>query len=314
MADHTVVVTGGAGFIGTRVVDRLLRRGTPVRILDNLHRADHVRLAELAGRGAEVTLGDVRDRALVQRVVRDADGVIHLAAVCLNKSIADPQESLEVNLVGSDNVFEEAGRAGVRRVVFASSASVYGDPERLPMHETDLPRPQTPYCIAKLASEHLLAFHAQRHDVQWNALRFFNVYGPGQQTDAYYTSVILRFVERLAAGEPPLIDGSGDQSMDFVHVDDVADATVMAFDSDVHGQVFNVGTGRSTTIAQLARILAEAMDVDVEPVFRPRDVLVSRRAAAVDRARDVLGFEAGIDVERGLRDLVGRVRGEVPVP
>ena len=206
MSRNTVVVTGGAGFIGSRVVERLLARGTTVRILDNFHRADHERLAVMVGRGAHLTIGDVRDRNVVEEVVRGADGVIHLAAFCLNKSLADPEESLQVNLVGSEHVFDEACRAGVRRIVFASSASVYGEPERLPMRESDMPRPQTPYCIAKLAGEHLLAFHAPRHGVEWNVLRYFNVYGPGQQTDAYYTSVILRFVERLAAGDPPLID------------------------------------------------------------------------------------------------------------
>jgi UDP-glucose 4-epimerase len=236
------------------------------------------------------------------------DRVAHLAALCINKSIADPTESFDVNLLGSQHVFESAAEHRVNRVVFASSASVYGDPKRLPMREADPPDPRTPYCISKLAGEHALRFYAERRQLPWMALRFFNVYGPGQQTDAYYTSVILTFLRRLARGEAPIIDGDGAQSMDFVHVDDVARAVVMALESDASGEVLNVGSGSQTTIADLARILIVHMGVGIDPVFRPRPVLVSRRSADVNRIREVLGWTPTIKVEDGLRSVVNHLK------
>jgi UDP-glucose 4-epimerase len=302
---QTVLVTGGAGFIGTRLNARLLDRGYRVRIFDNFYRADRAVLSDLlASDRVELVEGDVRYRAAVDRAMQGVDRVVHLAALCINKSQADPEESLEVNLAGSENVFASAASAGVQRLVFASSASVYGDPEHLPMAEDGPLRPQTPYCIAKLASEHLLGFYQRSRGLSWNAMRYFNVYGPGQKTDAYYTSVVLTFLRRVLDGEPPIIDGKGEQSMDFIHVDDVAEATALALDSDVDGHVFNVGTGLQTTIAQLAHLLVKAVGSDVEPQFRPRDVLVARRAADTAKARELLGFTHRIPVEEGIMDLV----------
>jgi UDP-glucose 4-epimerase len=305
----TVLVTGGAGFIGTIVTRQLLERGWRVRILDNFYRPDRTRLDALRSAAAlEIIEGDVRYRAAVDRAMAGVDRVVHLAALCINKSIADPTESFEVNLLGSQHVFESAAEHRVARVVFASSASVYGDPKRLPMRETDAPDPRTPYCISKLAGEQALRFYAERRQLSWMALRFFNVYGPGQQTDAYYTSVILTFLRRLARGEAPAIDGDGAQSMDFIHVEDVARAVVLAVEAGSSGEVLNVGSGTQTTIADLARVLIAHMGVDIQPEFRPRPVLVSRRCADVTRIREVLGWTPTIDVELGLRTVVEHLR------
>jgi UDP-glucose 4-epimerase len=166
--------------------------------------------------------------------------------------------------------------------------------------------PMTPYCISKLTGEQLLAFHARRWAMTWIALRFFNVYGPGQKPTAYYTSVINHFVKWLRNGEPPVIDGRGEQSMDFVHVHDIARAVVMALDVDPARATvpINIGTGIDTTVADLARTLIGAVGLDVEPLFNPREVLVSRRAADTTRAREVLGWEPMIDLATGMKDLV----------
>jgi UDP-glucose 4-epimerase len=303
-SERRVLVTGGAGFIGSRVCSQLREQGLTVRVFDNLYRADPEVLAtQRATAGLEFVEGDVRYRAAVDAAMEGVEGVIHLAALCINKSVADPAESLDVNLVGSQHVFDAAARRGVRRLVFASSASVYGEPERLPMREDDVLRPQTHYCIAKAASEQLLAFYRTRHGLSSNALRFFNVYGPGQKTDAYYTSVIQVFLRRIVNGEAPVIDGDGSQSMDFVHVDDVARAVVMAYESERSGLVLNVGTGIDTTIAQLARWLVAATGRDLAPQFRPRPTLVTRRAADVSRIRAELGWEPSVAVEPGLQAL-----------
>jgi UDP-glucose 4-epimerase len=216
---------------------------------------------------------------------------------------------MDINLMGSHNVFAAAADHGVRRVIFASSASVYGEPEKIPIHEDDPLRPATPYCISKRGAEDLLRFCQRQRGLSWIALRFFNVYGEGQKTTAYYTSVINHFVARLRNGEPPVIDGRGEQSMDFIHVHDVARATVLALGAETDNMPINVGTGVDTSVATLARVLIAAVGADVEPQFNPRDVLVSRRAADITRAREVLGFEAAIGVEEGMTNLVKRSMG-----
>jgi UDP-glucose 4-epimerase len=306
----TIFFTGGAGFIGMHVIPMLLERGYNVRLFDNMFRGDRDRVAELVATGrVELIDQDVRYGGAVHQAMKGCESVIHFAAVSINKSQADPHESIDINMVGNHNVFSAAADHGVRRLVFASSASVYGDPEKIPMHEDDPLRPMTPYCISKRAGEDLLGFYQRRAGLSWIALRYFNVYGEGQKTTAYYTSVINHFVTRLKNGEPPVIDGKGEQSMDFIHVQDIARATVMALDAEMDNMPINVGTGIETSVATLARILIAAVGVDVEPQFNPRDVLVSRRAADISRAREILGFEAAISVEEGMNNLAKRSMG-----
>jgi UDP-glucose 4-epimerase len=305
----TVLVTGGLGYIGSHVVPDLLNRGWRVRILDNYYRSDKTVAANLkAMDNVEVIDADVRYANAVEGAMHGVEAVVHLAAVCLNKSISDPTESLDVNLLGTQNVMDAAVRSSVSRFVYASSASVYGNPTSLPMRETDKPAPMTPYCIAKLAGEYLLDFHGQTSKMSWLALRFFNVYGPGQQTDAYYTSVVLTFLRRLAAGSAPVIDGRGEQSMDFVHVADVARAVGMALDSTATGEVLNVGTGTQTTIAELADELTRILGSDAKPVFRPREVLVTQREASIERIREVLGWSPTIELPEGLASVVDSLK------
>ena len=301
----TVLVTGGLGYIGSHVVPELLDRGWRVRIFDNNYRSDPNVAATLkAMDNVDVIEGDVRYANAVDSAMLGVEAVVHLAAVCLNKSISDPTESLDVNLLGTQNVLDAAARSSVSRFIYASSASVYGNPTSLPMTETDKPAPLTPYCIAKLAGEQLLDFHGQTSKMTWLALRFFNVYGPGQQTDAYYTSVVLTFLRRLAAGDAPVIDGRGEQSMDFVHVTDVARSVGMALDSTATGQVLNVGTGTQTSIAELADELTRILGSDAKPVFRPREVLVTQREASTERIREVLGWEPTVPLQEGLASVV----------
>ncbi|MFG3707809.1 NAD-dependent epimerase/dehydratase family protein [Micromonospora sp. NPDC047670] len=305
MSKQTVFITGGAGFIGLHVVPMLLEKGYKVRIFDNMFRGDRNRVAELVATGdVELIDQDVRYGGAVHAAMKGCDYVIHLAAVSINKSQADPYESIDINMVGNHNVFAAAADHGVKRLVFASSASVYGDPKKLPMHEDDRLDPLTPYCISKRAGEDLLGFYQRSKGLNWIALRFFNVYGPGQKPTAYYTSVINHFVKRLKNGEPPVIDGKGEQSMDFIHVHDIARSVVAAMEAEQGNVPVNIGTGIDTSIATLAEILIKAVGVDVQPQFNPREVLVSRRAADITRAREVLGWEPTIAVEDGMTDLI----------
>jgi UDP-glucose 4-epimerase len=301
----TVFISGGAGWIGLKTIPHLLEKGYAVRIFDNMSRGDRAAVSALVDAGGvEVVEQDVRYGGAVHAAMKGCTHAIHFAAVSINKSQADPYESMDINMIGNHNVFAAAADHQVERLVFASSASVYGPPKRLPMLESDPLDPQTPYCISKRAGEDLLGFYQRRNDLSWIALRFFNVYGPGQKTTAYYTSVINHFVNRLKNGEPPVIDGRGEQSMDFVHVEDIARATVLALESEKDNVALNVGTGVDTTIAQLAKILIEAVGVDVEPQYNPRDVLVDRRAASTELAEQTIGFRAQIDVVDGMTDLV----------
>jgi UDP-glucose 4-epimerase len=301
----TVFVTGGAGFIGLHVVPMLVERGHRVRIYDNMFRGDRDAVERLAAGGAvDLVDQDIRYGGAVHAAMRGSDVVIHLAAMSINKSVADPYESVDLNVSGTHNVIAAGADHGVRRLVFASSASVYGDPQKLPMHEDDPLDPLTPYCIAKRTGEDLLRYYQRRSGLSWLALRFFNVYGPGQKTTAYYTSVINHFVTRLREGKPPVIDGRGEQSMDFIHVHDIARSVVAAVEAECDNVPVNIGTGVDTSVATLAKILIDAVGSDVTPEFNPRDVLVSRRAADITRAREVLGWEPTITVEDGMRALV----------
>ncbi|WP_320068618.1 NAD-dependent epimerase/dehydratase family protein [Micromonospora sp. RTGN7] len=305
MSKQTVFITGGAGFIGLHVVPLLLEKGYRVRLFDNMFRGDRDRVAELVATGdVELIDQDVRYGGAVHAAMKGCDYVIHLAAVSINKSQADPYESIDINMVGNHNVFAAAADHGVKRLVFASSASVYGDPQKLPMHEDDRLDPLTPYCISKRAGEDLLGFYQRSKGLNWIALRFFNVYGPGQKPTAYYTSVINHFVKRLKNGAPPVIDGKGEQSMDFIHVHDIARSVVAAMEAEQGNVPVNIGTGIDTSVATLAEILIKAVGVDVEPQFNPREVLVSRRAADITRAREVLGWEPTIAVGDGMTDLI----------
>lgn len=306
----TVLFTGGAGFIGMHVVPMLLERGYQVRLYDAMtHRANRDRVEALLGDDVELVEQDVRYGGAVQRAIAGCESVIHFATVSINKSVADPDESVDINMVGNHNVIAAAAEVGVRRLVFASSASVYGDPPSLPMAEDGPIDPLTPYCIGKYTGELLCRFYQRQKGLSWIALRFFNVYGPGQKTSAYYTSVINHFVNRIANGEPPVIDGKGDQSMDFVHVHDVARAVVAALEAECSDVPINVGTGVQTSVARLAQILIDAVGAEVEPEFNPRDVLVTRRAADISRALEVLDWKPTISVEDGMAELVGRLLG-----
>lgn len=301
------LVTGGAGFIGSHLVEALVKKGHDVVVLDTLTKGKLESIKPLidAGKCALIE-GDIRCRDIVDEAMAGVDYVFHTAAIHIQESGKSPDACIDIDIKGSYNVFRSALDHKVKRVIYSSSSSVYGDPRKLPMSEEDCPYPAEPYGAAKLFTEHLLA-HLARKGLKYNALRYFNVYGERQAAHAYYTTVVTHFIKRVMAGEPPTIDGKGDQSMDFTHVSDVVAANIAAMESEAENEVFNVGTGVSTSVAQIAAIIIKALGKEVTPIFRDREVYVTRRQADMSKAKRLLGFTPAVKVEDGLAQVAREI-------
>ncbi|HLD58111.1 MAG TPA: SDR family NAD(P)-dependent oxidoreductase [archaeon] len=297
---ETALVTGGCGFIGSHLVEKLAEKGFKVKIIDSLIKGRLSSIQYLIDNGkAEFIEGDIRERDAVDSAMKGCDYVFHTAGVHIQRSCASPEEAIDVNVRGSYNVFKSALDNNVKRVIFSSSSSVYGDPEKLPMSEESELKIVEPYGASKLMSEHLLRFLSKK-GLNFNILRYFNVYGERQAAHAYYTTVIIHFIKNLLKNQPPVIDGRGDQSMDFTHVSDVVNANLLAMQSAHCNDVFNVGTGTATSVKELAEILAEAVGKNVKPIFKEREVLVTKRQADTRKAEKILGFRAKVNVRDGL--------------
>jgi UDP-glucose 4-epimerase len=308
------LVTGGAGVVGSTLVDQLVRRGArEIVVLDNFSRGTRENLAWALDHGPVTVLeADIRDRAAVGRAMAGIDVVFHQAAIRITQCAEDPRLALDVLAGGTFNVLEAAVAAGVRKVVAASSASVYGQAERFPTHERHHPYGnRTIYGAAKTFNEGLLRSFHEMSSLDYVGLRYFNVYGPRMDIHGVYTEVLVRWMESIAAGRPPLVLGDGSATMDFVHVDDVARANVLAAEAPVTDEVVNVATGVETSLLELSNALLRAMGSDLAPTFGPsrRVNAVHRRLADTSRARDLLGFEARVTLDEGLRSLVDWWRG-----
>jgi UDP-glucose 4-epimerase len=310
-----VLITGGLGLVGSHIADRLVEHGADeVIVLDNMSRGRRENLAWAEANGnVRVVEGDIRDRALVARLAVGTDVVFHQAALRITRCAEDPRLALDVLVNGTFNVLDAAVEAGVRKIVAASSASVYGMAQRFPTPEEHNPySDDTVYGAAKAFNEGLLRSFRSMHGLDYVALRYFNVYGPRMDIHGVYTEVLVRWMERIGAGLPPLILGDGTQTLDLVHVADVARANVLAAATDVTGEVFNVAGGRETSLAELARALLRAMDSDLPTEHGPARAVnpVTRRLADTRRARERLGFEAEVELDEGLRTLVDWWRAE----
>ncbi|BDO41346.1 NAD-dependent epimerase/dehydratase family protein [Cellulomonas sp. NTE-D12] len=304
-----VLVTGGAGTIGSTIVDQVLDAGAAhVVVLDNLVRGRRENLADAMGSGkVELVVGDLRDRDLVHDVTAGQDVVFHQAAIRITQCAEDPRLALEVLVDGTFTVLEAAVAAKVDKVVAASSASVYGLAEEFPTterhhhHNND-----TFYGAAKSFNEGMLRSFRAMYGLDYVVLRYFNVYGPRMDVHGLYTEVLVRWMERIADGKPPLIFGDGKQTMDFVFTRDIARANLLAAASDVRDGTYNIASGTETSLLELAQALLRAMDSDLEVEHGPERAVngVTRRLADTTAARVDLGFEATVGLEDGLRELV----------
>jgi len=315
LAGARVLVTGGAGMIGSTICDQLADHDVAeVVVLDNFVRGRRANLSAALARGnLTIVEGDLRDRDLLAETVRGIDLVFHQAAIRITQCAEEPRLALETMADGTFDVLEAAVAAGVRKVVAASSASVYGLAEEFPTTERQHPYDnRTLYGAIKTFNEGLLRSFSDMYGLDYVALRYFNAYGPRMDIHGVYTEVLVRWMERIDAGEPPLILGDGSQTMDFVDVADIARANLLAAQADVTDEVFNVARGEETSLDELAATLLRVMGSDLVPEHGParRVNPVERRLADVSKAERMLGFRAEIGLEEGLRRLVEWWRAE----
>ena len=306
-----VLVTGGAGFIGSNLVRALLGRGDTVRVLDNFATGNRANLEGLE-HDVEVVEGDLRSYERVHTAVRGVELVYHQGALgSVPRSVQDPLTTTAVNVEGTLNVLLAARDEDVRRVVFASSSSVYGDGGRLPRSEEQAPNPISPYGVAKLAAESFCVSFHRVYGLETVALRYFNVFGPRQDPSSQYAAVVPLFIHAIAAGEQITIHGDGEQSKDFTYVANVVEANLLAGDtSGAGGRVLNVATGGSETVNDVAETIGRLLGKQVDSVHAPeRTGDVRRSSADIAAAREVLGFEPAVGFEDGLRKTIESLQG-----
>jgi UDP-glucose 4-epimerase len=302
-----VLVIGGAGFIGSHLVEQLLESpADSVVVLDNFVRGKLTNLDAVSGDARlRIIEGTLTDGEVLADAMEGVDYVFHLAALWLFECVHDPRAAVEVNIEGTFNVIEAAVAAGVKKVVYSSSASVYGDAVTTPMTEEHPFNNRTFYGATKIAGEQMFRAFNEQHGLDFVGLRYMNVYGPRMDDRGTYVSVIVKVLEKIAAGEQPVIFGDGSQAYDFVHVHDVARSNIAALEAEATDAFFNVGTGVQTTISALVDQLLAITGSDVEPLYLPQEqMFVTNRVGDPRLAREQLDFVAGVELVDGLRSVV----------
>ncbi|MFP5263460.1 MAG: NAD-dependent epimerase/dehydratase family protein [Blastocatellia bacterium] len=303
LSGKRIVVTGGAGFVGSNIVRRLLKGQAAVVVLDDFYTGAADNLPTEDPR-LEVVRGSVTDFGLVRDVVKGASVIIHEAARNIIVSTRNPREDYEVNIGGTLNMLLAMRETGVPRLVYASSASIYGNPRYLPINEDDATNMLSPYSVSKFAGENYCKAFYESYGLSTSVVRYSNVFGTAQRPDNPYCGVVSKFFEAAMKGEPPRIHGDGEQTRDFTYIDDVVEATLLAaFMAKADGQVYNVGTGRETTINQLARMIIEITGAAVEPSYIDRRDIdnIRRRVVNIEKIRRELRWAPSVTVEQGLR-------------
>jgi UDP-glucose 4-epimerase len=300
------LVTGGAGFIGSNIAEKLVGLGEKVRVIDNFLTGKQENMRSFIDK-IEFIKGDIRDLETVSKAVADVDFIIHQAALpSVPKSVELPIESNEHNTNGTLNILYAAKEAGVKRVVYAASSSAYGDSPQSPKVETMLPMPMSPYAVNKLAGEYYCAAFSTVYGLETVALRYFNVFGPRQDPTSFYSAVIPKFITALLENKPPTIFGDGEQSRDFTYIDNIVSANLLACNTkNVGGQMFNIACGESFTLNQLYQNLQEIMGTSVEPIYEEARIGdVKHSLADIKKARKLLEFDVIVDFKEGLQKTV----------
>ena len=299
----TALVTGAAGFIGSSLADALLDRGYTVRGMDNFETGREVALEPLEGREEfTFTDADIRDADTMVDLTDGVDYVFHQAAVpSVPRSVDDPVTTTDANCTGTATVLDAARKNDVDSVVVASSSSVYGSSEQLPKVETMESNPESPYALSKYFTEKLALQCSDLYDIDTAALRYFNIFGPRQDPNGEYAAVIPKFIDLMLDGDPPVIYGDGEQSRDFTYIDNAIQANILAAESDVTGEAFNVGTGGRVTVNELVETLNDQLGIDIDPIYddpRPGDVRHSH--ADISKAQELFGYEPEFGFEEGI--------------
>jgi nucleoside-diphosphate-sugar epimerase len=297
-----VLITGGAGFIGSHLARAYEARGDSVRVLDNFSSGKRSNLSDLEGR-IEIVEGSILDEAILDRALDGAEIVYHEAAIpSVPRSMAAPVASHQANATGTLMVLEAARRKGVRRVVYAGSSSAYGETPTLPKIETMASSPLSPYAVSKLTGEHYCQVYARSFGVETVVLRYFNVFGPRQDPNSQYAAVIPRFVTAALEGRRPVIFGDGTQSRDFCFIDNVIEANLLAADApNASGRVFNVACGKATDLNRVVKLISEALSTPLDPTYETgRAGDVKHSLADIAAARQILGYTASVSFEEGL--------------
>lgn len=315
MKNKRVLITGGAGLVGSHIADLLVKEEVAeIIILDNYTRGRKENLAWAAANGPLVMVeGDIRDRQLLSDIMQDVDVVFHQAAIRITQCAQEPRLALEVLADGTFNVLEAAVNAKVKKVVAASSASIYGMAEEFPTRESHHPyNNRTFYGAAKTFNEGVLRSFYDMYGLDYVALRYFNVYGPRMDIYGVYTEVLIRWMERIVNNQAPLIFGDGKQTMDFVYIEDIARANICAAKADVTDEVFNIASGTETSLNDLAYSLAKVMGSDLKPEYGAERKVnpVQRRIADVSKAKELIDFTTTVSLEAGLEKLVSWWRSQ----
>jgi nucleoside-diphosphate-sugar epimerase len=301
------LVTGGAGFIGSHIVEELLKRGEKVRVIDNLSTGKIENISNFLKK-IEFLEADLRDMDMVQKAVRGGDYILHQAAIpSVPRSIIDPISSNSVNVDGTLNLLIAAKEAKVKRVVIASSSSVYGDSQVLPKSEELTPNPISPYAVTKLVEELYGRAFYQIYGLETVSLRYFNVFGPRQDPNSQYAAAIPKFITKMLKGEPPIIFGDGEQSRDFTYVKNVVESNILAAVSvEVgHGEVINIACGERITLNQLIDKINETLGTEIKPIYtKPRPGDVKHSLASIDRAEKLLGYKVEVPFVDGLKKTI----------
>jgi UDP-glucose 4-epimerase len=302
--DRKVAITGGTGFIGANLAKELAADNSVI-IIDNLSAGKKENLADLLGKNLKFVEGSIGELSLLKRLFRNVDFVFHQAAISsVPKSIEDPLATNETNVTGTLNVLLAARDSGVKKVIYASSAAVYGDTPALSQKEDMMPNPQSPYATTKLVGEYYCQAFQAAYDLPTVSLRYFNVYGPKQDPNSEYAAVIPRFIKRVSEDIPPIIFGDGEQTRDFVFVSDVVRANILAAESDVTG-VFNIGQGQRVTISELARLIIHIVNKDAGIIHQgARAGDIRHSLADISKAR-LFGYEPQYELEKGLKETIG---------
>lgn len=318
LKDARILVIGGAGFVGSHIVDQLLQESVrEVIVLDNLVRGTRANLEQaLKDKRVRLIEGSIADRALLSKIMEGVDGVFHLAALWLFECVHDPRAAIEINVVGTFNVIEAALQAKVKRVVYSSSASVYGDALETPMTEKHPFNNRTMYGATKIAGEQFFRAIYEQHKLNYVGLRYMNVYGPRMDYKGTYVSVIMKVIDRIKEGKSPVIFGDGSQAYDFVYVEDVARANILAMKSDATDDFFNVGMGVKTTINELVTELLALLGSPLKPEYKPQEAMfVTNRLGSTEHANSKLGFRARVALKQGLKAVVDwRQDDKRPIP